>query len=227
MDFKRFFACNTRIVWACLFVLACLLLAISHGFFQNYLFMRPCEQCVYIRFAIFCIAFGTLLAFVFPHARAASLFAFIMCFYGIALGIQSSFTLQHIHAMVLEGNPFIAASGCKKIPIFPFDLPLHIWFPQWFLPTGECGLDAPMVGRETLDSLNAIQKFFIEQYKNGWWLVPQFQWINMATFCLFYFIFCVAILCYLFICLVRTRVLFGILYIAAIFVVVALLLFLG
>lgn len=227
MDLKRFFAYNTRIVWASFLVLACVLLAISHGFFQNYLFMRPCEQCVYIRFAIFCIVFGALLGFAFPRSHAANLFVFIMCFYGIALGIQSSLTLQHIHAMVLEGNPFIAASGCKKIPVFPFDLPLHVWFPQWFLPTGECGLDAPMVSSETLDSLNIVQKFFIQQYKNGWWLIPQFQRVNMATFCLFYFIFCIVILCYLLLCLVRTKAFFAISYIAAILVAVALLLFLG
>ena len=226
MDFTRFLACNTRLIWACLFVSACLLLAISHGFFQSYLFMRPCEQCVYIRFAMFCIVFGALLGSLFSRSRAACLFAFMMCFYGIALGIQSALTLQHIHAMVLEGNPFIAASGCKKIPVFPFDLPLHVWFPQWFLPTGECGLDAPMVGRETLDSLSAIQKFFIEQYKNGWWLVPQLQWINMATFCLLYFILCIVILCYLLLCFARTKVVF-ILSAAAIFFVVFLLLFLG
>lgn len=225
MDFRRFFACNPRIVWACLLVFACILLAISHGFFQKYLFMRPCEQCVYIRFAIFCIVFGALLGFVFPRSHAANLFAFIMCFYGIALGIQVSLTLQHIHAMVLEGNPFIATSGCKKIPVFPFDVPLHVWFPQWFLPTGECGLDAPMVSKEMLDSLNIIQKFFIQQYKNGWWLIPQFQWVNMATFCLFYFIFCIAILCYLLLCFTRTKAFFAISSIAAILVAVALLLY--
>lgn len=224
---QRFFACNTRIIWLCLFTSTCILLAISHGFFQNYLFMRPCEQCVYIRFAMFCVVFGTLLASLFPYSHVIAFFAYVICFYGIALGIQSATTLQHIHAMVLDGNPFIAASGCKKIPTFPFDLPLHVWFPQWFLPTGECGLDAPMLSKETFDSLSAIQQFFIHQYENGWWLIPQFRWINMATFCLLYFILCIMILCYLLLCLARTKVIFAILYIAAVFFVVLSLLFFG
>lgn len=224
---QRFFACNTRIIWLCLFTLTCILLAISHGFFQNYLFMRPCEQCVYIRFAIFCIVFGTLLASIFPCSHVIAFFAYAICFYGIALGIQSAITLQHIHAMVLDGNPFIAASGCKKIPTFPFDLPLHVWFPQWFLPTGECGLDAPMLSKETFDSLSAIQQFFIHQYENGWWLIPKYQWMSMATFCLLYFILCIMILCYLLLCLARTKVIFAILYIAAILFVVFSLLFFG
>ncbi len=217
---QRFFACNARIVWLCLLASTCILLAISHGFFQNYLFMRPCEQCVYIRFAMFCIVFGALLASFLPYSHVVVFLSMLCCFYGVALGIQSAITLQHIHAMVLDGNPFIAASGCKKIPAFPFNLPLHIWFPQWFLPTGECGLDAPMISKETFDSLCAIQQFFIHQYENGWWLIPKYQWISMATFCLLYFILCIMILCYLLICLVRTKVIFAILYIAAILFVV-------
>ncbi|MDO2407117.1 disulfide bond formation protein B [Campylobacter sp. 47389-21] len=34
-------------------IISAWLVVTSHSFFQNYLYMRPCEQCVYIRFAFF------------------------------------------------------------------------------------------------------------------------------------------------------------------------------
>lgn len=194
---------QTRIAWCSLFLFTSFLLAISHYFFQTFLYMKPCEQCVYIRFAMFCIAFGSLAATFCPHSNAMIFFAYLLGFYGIFYGTQAALTLQHIHEMVLADNPFIAMSGCKKIPIYPFNLPLHIWFPSWFLPTGECGLDAPMISQEAIENLNVIQKFFIEQYANGWYLIPQLKWINMATFCLIYFIVCGFFLLYLLVALLR------------------------
>ena len=42
------------------------LIILAHSFFQIYLYMAPCEQCVYIRFAMFVMVFGGLIAAINP-----------------------------------------------------------------------------------------------------------------------------------------------------------------
>lgn len=74
--------------------------------------------------------------------------------------------------------------GCSTEPHFPFGLPLEKWAPDWFQPTGDCGYDAPVVPDGV--ELGALQRWFIELYQSydGWYLIPQWKFMDMASCCL-------------------------------------------
>ncbi len=185
-----------RKTWGFVLIIVLGMLIVSHYFFQNYLYMQPCEQCVYIRYATWSIAIGAILAVLCP-VKGILFFSFVFSIYGITLGIHHSLLLNHIAISVQEANPFIQMNGCKNIPIFPFNIPLHIWFPEWFMPSGECGLDIPRPPQNSFTTLDSLQQFFIGSlednfsaglYSHGWWLIPQKQFMNMALCCLICFI---------------------------------------
>ncbi|WP_257929638.1 protein disulfide oxidoreductase [Campylobacter lari] len=193
---------NTRLPWLIMVIAMVGLTFIAHFLFQEYLYMEPCEQCVYIRFAMLTMAFGGILALIDPKNDYLKIFAYIFVFWGIWLGIEYCITLNHIHEVVHSENPFAGVDGCREIPIYPFNLPLHEWAPGWFLPTGECGMDTPIVPEDVYGSLNAFQKFFVGTppnfedglYSNGWYLIPSMEFMNMAVCCLLAFVVCLVIL---------------------------------
>lgn len=164
----------------CLFFCLCVFcLLLSHIFFQNYLFMRPCEQCVYVRFA-FCIL---IFSFIFLLFKRIQFLGFSLAFFGIFYGLKASFKLMQIHSALLLNNPFLAS--CSTYPSFAFNLPLDRLFPSLFLPTGICALDAPTPPSDV--NLSALQEFFIDFYSQGWYLVPKFEFMSMAEASLFIF----------------------------------------
>ncbi|MCX2682956.1 disulfide bond formation protein B [Campylobacter sp. MIT 21-1685] len=193
-----------KIFWLFLFLFPFFLVLFAHYFFQNFLFMKPCEQCVLIRFDMLLVSFGAVLALINRNFFIQSI-AFLFCFFGIYNGLTHSFILQKIYTSLQDENPFNATSNCNIFVHYPFNLPLERWFPDWFMPTGECGNDKPFVPKEEI--LNPLQEFFIGKapffedglYSNGWYLIPQLQFITMAQFCIFAFIICTFILVLLFI----------------------------
>lgn len=66
------------------------LIILAHSFFQIYLYMAPCEQCVYIRFAMFVMVFGGLIAAINPKNVVLKLIGCIAAFYGSIMGIKFS-----------------------------------------------------------------------------------------------------------------------------------------
>ena len=54
--------------WIVIAILSASLVLIAHNVFQVWLYMKPCEQCVYIRFAFLCMTFGCLFPIVFPKS---------------------------------------------------------------------------------------------------------------------------------------------------------------
>ncbi|MBK1973601.1 protein-disulfide oxidoreductase DsbI [Campylobacter sp. TTU-622] len=216
---------DTRMPWAIIIFITIALVFIAHFLFQKYLFMEPCEQCVYIRFDMLVIALGAIIVFISPKSDIAKIFGYTFGFYGIWLGIEHCLLLNHIHEAVHSGNPFTGTSGCREIPIYPFNLHLYEWLPQWFLPSGECGIDAPVVPESAYATLSFFQKIFIGNppnfgdglYSNGWYLIPKWQFLNMAMCCLIIFICCFIMLFLMFISFVfskkRARVLAIIIFI--------------
>lgn len=193
---------NSRVPWIIMALIMVGLTFVAHFLFQEYLYMEPCEQCVYIRFAMLVIGFGGIVAAVDPKNDYLKAFGYILAFWGIWLGIEYSVVLNHIHEVVHSENPFAGVDGCREIPIYPFNLPLHELAPGWFLPTGECGMDTPVIPQEAYNSLNAFQKFFIGTppnfedglYSNGWYLIPSMEFMNMAICCLLAFVVCLIVL---------------------------------
>lgn len=167
----------TRTPWAIMLGSSVLLLALAHYFFQNYLYMPPCEQCVYIRYAFLLLAIGAALAMINPGLLILRLLAYVFGFYGSFAGLGYSIKLAKIHAAVHSNDPF-GVQGCSTEPSYPFGLPLERWAPEWFLPTGDCGYDSPLVPDGAV--LDGVQSYFINLYENGWYLLPSKHFLSMA-----------------------------------------------
>ena len=186
---------NHRKIYIFLSLFLGILLLISHYFLQKYLFMRPCEQCVYIRFAMVIIIIACFIAFINPKNDFLKSLFYVFAFFGIYYGINASLKLDDIYEAVKNQNAF--GLSCKQIPIFPFNIELDKYF-SFFKITGECGNDIAYVPKEEISNLSSLQKFFIGNpnefkdgiYSDGWYLLPWFDFINMAKFSLMVFCFC-------------------------------------
>lgn len=186
---------RAKSLWLALCLACVAMLAYAHFFLQEYLFMRPCEKCVFVRFAFCLIAVGSFVAFVLPHNKTLKALAFALCAWGIAFGTKHSLALYHIQQAFKEHNPF-GVNGCSHAPRFPFGLRLDELLPSFFRPNGVCGLDAPIIPAENAVNLSAVQRFFVGSvennftegfYSNGWFLLPQFEWLSMPQACLLVF----------------------------------------
>ena len=147
---------------------------------------QPCEQCVYIRYGNLVMALGCVIAMIDPKAVWAKLVGFVITIYGLVYTIICSVKLIGIHDAVHSDDPeaMFGMQGCSTEPHFPFGLPLEKWAPDWFQPTGDCGYDAPVVPDGV--ELGALQRWFIELYQSydGWYLIPQWKFMDMASCCL-------------------------------------------
>lgn len=182
---------DMRFLWLLMAFLSALLVAVAHFLFQEYGFMKPCEQCVYIRYAFVIIALGGIICAIKPSNLTLKTIGYILAFYGAIRGVMFSLTLDKIHKAI-NGDEFFGVQGCSLIPHFDFNLPLHIWLPALFSPSGDCGIDAPIVPSDVI--LQGFQKAFVEFYSDGWYLIPSLQFGSMAQCCLFAFIICLVFL---------------------------------
>lgn len=171
---------DQRPLWLIMFTAMLGMVLLAHSFFQNYLYMAPCEQCVYIRFSMLIMALGGLLAAINPKNVVLKILGYVLGIYGAVIGIGYSVKLHGIHKAVHSDDPFamMGMQGCSLDPSFPFGLPLAKWAPDWFKPTGDCGYDAPIVPSGV--ELSSIQKFFTEFYSEGWYLIPSMKFADMA-----------------------------------------------
>lgn len=172
---------DQRFLWALMAVAMAGMVLLAHSFFQNYLYMKPCEQCVYIRYSMLVMALGGIIACINPKNVILKVIAYILAIYGAVIGIGYSVKLHGIHKAVHSDDPFamMGMQGCSTDPSYPFGLPLHKWAPDWFLPTGDCGYDSPVVPSGV--ELDAIQTFFVNLYADGWYLIPSIKFADMAV----------------------------------------------
>ncbi|PSM53114.1 protein disulfide oxidoreductase [Campylobacter blaseri] len=194
---------DSRFPWILMIIVSAGLVLLAHSFFQHYLYMPPCEQCVYIRFAFLCMTLGGLIAVINPKNLVLAFIGYVLAFWGAIQGILYSVKLAKIHAAVHSDDPF-GVQGCSTEPTYPFGLPLDKWAPDWFLPTGDCGYDNPMVPDGV--ELSSIQSFFINMYQDGWYLIPSKQFMSMADGTLIGFGVCFLVLLAMFVCKVITLV---------------------
>ncbi|NLK67476.1 MAG: protein-disulfide oxidoreductase DsbI [Campylobacteraceae bacterium] len=187
---------NKRPLWIIMAVVMLSLIILAHSFFQNYLYMLPCEQCVYIRYSMFLMVIGGVIAAINPKEIVAKLIGYFLAIYGAVIGILFSVKLHGIHKAVHSDDPFamMGMQGCSTDPHFYFlgiEVMLADKWPDWFKPTGDCGYDAPVV--PTGVELNGIQTFFTDLYSNGWYLIPKFQFMDMSICTLLAYV--VALVC--------------------------------
>lgn len=120
---------------------------------------------------------GGTLAGISPKNIILKLIAYALSFWGAILGIMYSLKLDKIHKAARGDDPF-GVQGCLIQPRYPFNLPLHELAFDWFLPTGDCECDNPVVPDGA--ALDALQRYFIDIYSDGWYLVPSIKFMNIV-----------------------------------------------
>lgn len=109
-----------RFLWLLMAVAMGGLIILAHSFFQIYLYMAPCEQCVYIRYAMFVMVIGGVIAAINPKNIVLKLIGCIAAFYGSIMGIKFSIKLNGIHYAVHNPDPD-SLLACKDVrPTRPF-----------------------------------------------------------------------------------------------------------
>ena len=151
--------------------------------------MKPCEQCVYIRFGFLVVALGALITVINPKNLTLKLVGLVVSVYGAVYGLMCSFKLSAIHHAI-HGDDMEAVfgmQGCSLEPKYPFGLALEKWAPDWFLPTGDCGYDTAVVPDGTV--LSSAQQFLINMYNSAdsWYLIPAWKFMSMAQCCILAF----------------------------------------
>ena len=180
---------DMRWPWLLIIFLSCALVVIAHNVFQVWLYMKPCEQCVYIRFGFLVVALGALITVINPKNLILKLVGLVVSVYGAVYGLMCSFKLSSIHHAI-HGDDMEAVfgmQGCSLEPKYPFGLPLEKWVPDWFLPTGDCGYDTAVVPDGTV--LSSAQQFLINMYNSAdsWYLIPAWKFMSMAQCCILAF----------------------------------------
>ena len=109
-----------------------------------------------------------------------------MCIRDSIYTMICSWKLMGIHDAVHSDDPMamFGMQGCSTEPTYHFGLPLDKWAPDWFKQTGDCGYDAPVVPDGT--QLGDFQRWLIEVYQasDGWYLFPQWKFMDMAECCM-------------------------------------------
>ncbi len=137
--------------------------------FQYILLMDPCERCVYQRLAVLVLMTAPLVIIISPANRLLRITGYTLWIAGALYGLQEAIAQTGNYAGF---NPFSAS--CSFRPVFPFDLPLHEWWPALFMPTGLCGTDD-----WTLLTLNMAQ-----------WMVVIFSiYLLAAAICIISFLY--------------------------------------
>lgn len=111
-----------RLLWLLITVAMGALIILAHSFFQIYLYMAPCEQCVYIRYAMFVMVIGGLVAAINPKNIILKLIGCVMAFYGSILGLKFSLKLNDIHHAVHNPIPIHCLAYRVALPIQLFPL---------------------------------------------------------------------------------------------------------
>ena len=184
-----------RASWFVLAFFAGFLVIFAHAVFQKWLFMEPCEQCVYIRFAFTVVAIGAFVVWLSPKSFIPYLIGILLSLYGAFYGLLCSLKLAKIHTAMHSENmdTLFGLEGCSTAVHYPLGLPLDIWLPDWFAASGECGIDAPVVAANT--TLSSFQSYWIDLYNaaGGWYLIPQYKFLNMAQCCVIFFLIFIAL----------------------------------
>jgi len=168
---------DSRFLWLLMAGMSLFMVILAHSVFQKWLYMKPCEQCVYIRFAFFAMVIGGFVTAINPKNAVLKVIGYVFAIYGSVKGVLWSLKLNKIHHVAHSDDPF-GVQGCSTDPSFPFGLPLAEWSPEWFKPTGDCGFDNPIVPDGAV--LSSMQQWLVDFYRDGWYLWPPSHFMNMA-----------------------------------------------
>ncbi|WP_445776268.1 disulfide bond formation protein DsbB [Shewanella sp.] len=127
--------CHGRLSWG-LLALSGVALEIAALFFQYVMDLSPCVMCIYVRVAVLGLILAGLIGMLQPKV-------WIFRFIGLLSWAVSSvwgFSLSYeLNDMQVNPSPF---ATCSFYPEFPSFMPLDVWLPSVFSPTGMCS-DSP------------------------------------------------------------------------------------
>jgi len=183
---------ESRFAWLLMSFICLGLVCFSHFVLQMYLFMQPCEQCVYIRYAFVVIGIGGIVASIYPKCLFFRLAGYVISLYGGIRGIMFSLTLNRIHKSIHSDEMVFNIGGCSLRVHFDFSLPLDVLIPALFKPIGDCGYDSPVVPSDVL--LEGFRALIASFYADGFYLIPSLQFGSMAQCCFVVFGVCLVAL---------------------------------
>ncbi len=126
---------RTKFCWLLLFLLGVALLGCGL-FFQYYLRLDPCVNCVYERAYVSCYIVAGLVGFIAPTLFLFRLLASAGLLGSSIFGFITA--LEHFKETHLTAEHGLGAS-CRLTARFPDFLPLDEWLPWIFKPHGQCG----------------------------------------------------------------------------------------
>ena len=177
---------DSRWPWGIIAFAMVAMVLLAHYVFQDWMHMLPCEQCVYIRYGNIVMAIGAFLITINPKQALLKIAGIGVFLYGLIYTMICSWKLMGIHDAVHSDDPMamFGMQGCSTEPTYHFGLPLDKRAPDWFKQTGDCGYDAPVVPDGT--QLGDFQRWLIEVYQasDGWYLFPQWKFMDMAECCM-------------------------------------------
>lgn len=121
----------TRWAWFLVFISSATLEIIAL-YFQHGLGLAPCVMCIYERLALFAIMFAGVLGFIAPKSALCRWGGLLLGLYGSIKGAMLA--IKHTDYQ-LNPAPW---NQCSPFVDFPETLPLHLWFPNVFAPSGDC-----------------------------------------------------------------------------------------
>lgn len=131
---------KSRTCWV-LLILTGLFLEGSALYFQYYLRMDPCVNCIYERVAVATFIIAGIIGFLLPQFFITRLVAILFMLCGAVFGLQTS--IEHYNSVNATG----LGAKCQITTNFPDYLPLDELLPWMFKSNGQCvPLDWSFVG---------------------------------------------------------------------------------
>ena len=106
---------ETREPWILFGVTSIILVLLAHYLFQGWLYMLPCEQCVYIRYGNIVMAIGAFLITINPKQALLKIAGIGVFLYGLIYTMICSWKLMGIHDAVHSEDPMamFGMQGCS------------------------------------------------------------------------------------------------------------------
>ena len=151
---------ETREPWILFGVTSIILVLLAHYLFQGWLYMLPCEQCVYIRYGNIVMAIGAFLITINPKQALLKIAGIGVFLYGLIYTMICSWKLMGIHDAVHSDDPMamFGMQGCSTEPTYHFGLPLDKWAPDWFKQTPPSCPTAPSSATSSAGSSRSIRR---------------------------------------------------------------------
>jgi disulfide bond formation protein DsbB len=104
-------------------------------FLQHVMHVEPCNECIYIRAGVLCIAVAGVLGALAPKYWPMRLIALVVWIGALGWSLSRVVLLLDLERIVRAGGD----ATCKRFKGFPDWLPLERWLPNVFEPRATCG----------------------------------------------------------------------------------------